>query len=309
LKTRKIMIAGINGMVGKSIKNSLENSGYVNIVGPSSIELDFRDFHKTKSYLEKEMPDIIIVAAARVGGIMANIENPVSFLQDNLEIQTSIIKAAHLSNINNLIFLSSSCVYPREVLQPMKEEYLMTGKLEPTNEGYAIAKLAGMKLIEAYRKQYNRNYFSLIPCNLYGPHDNFDPIHSHVVSGLIRKLHEAKHESFNKVTLWGTGNAKRELMYVEDFASAVIYFIENPINKGYINIGTGNDISIKDLSMKIAHLIDFKGEIDFDEAKPDGMPRKVMDISELNQLGWTSSINLDQGLALTIKWYIENFKN
>lgn len=309
MKNRKIMIAGINGMVGKSIKHILEKSGYLNIVGPSSKDLDFRDYNKTKKYMELENPEVIIFAAAKVGGILANIHNPVTFLQDNLEIQNSIIKAAHESNINNMIFLSSSCIYPREVSQPMKEEDLMTGILEPTNEGFALAKLSGMKLIEAYRKQYNRNYFSLIPCNIYGPHDNFDPINSHVVAGLIYKIFEAKENRLEKITLWGTGLAKRELMYSEDLANAVLHFIENPINQAYINVGTGHDISIKELSEKIIDYIGYKGQVEFDHSKPDGMPMKVMDTSKASKLGWSSSIYLDEGLKHTIKWYEENIKS
>ena len=294
-------------MVGNAIKDELIRLGYNKdrIIGYSSKDLDLRNLTLTKEYLLGEKPDIVIISAAKVGGIMANINNPVSFLQDNLEIQTSLIRACHETDINNVIFLSSSCVYPREAPQPMKEKYILSGKLEPTNEGYAIAKISGMKLIEAYRNQYNRNYTSLIPCNIYGINDNFDPENSHVVAALIRKFMDAKKKNLDRVSIWGTGSAKRELMFTQDLANAVVHFIENPCPYPYINIGTGKDVSIKELANTLAELIGYKGMIEFDKSKPDGMPRKVLDVSLSNNFGWKSNISLIQGLDKTIKWYVE----
>jgi GDP-L-fucose synthase len=308
---KRIYIAGINGMAGKAIKDELLNSGFNhdNILGHSSAELDLRDYKLTKEFLKREKPEAVIIAAAKVGGILANINNPVTFLQDNLEIQTSLIRACHELNINNVIFLSSSCVYPRDSIQPMKEEFILTGKLEPTNENYALAKLSGMKLIEAYRNQYNRNYMSLIPCNLYGIYDNFDPESSHVVAGLIRKFTYAKNNNLPSVTIWGTGNAMRELMFSKDLAKAVVHFLNHQSPSAYINIGTGKDISISDLAYKIAKLVEYSGSIEFDSTKPDGMPRKVLDVSIANNLGWKSLTSLDEGLANTIKWYRDNHQN
>jgi GDP-L-fucose synthase len=300
------MIAGIKGMVGASIKRVLYEAGYPYVFGPSSKELDFRNYKKTLNYMKREKPDILIIAAARVGGIKENINNPVSFLQDNLELQTSLIKAAHNSDINTVIFLSSSCVYPRESNQPMKEEYLLSGKLEPTNEGYAIAKLSGMKLIEAYRSEYKRNYISLIPCNVYGPNDNFDLNSSHVVAGLIHRLVIAKEKNLPRIELWGTGNAKRELMFSLDLADATKFVIENPISLPYINVGTGEDVTIKELATKISTILGYNGEIIFDKINPDGMHQKLLDISLLLNKGWKSSVLLDEGLNRTIEWFLKN---
>jgi GDP-L-fucose synthase len=300
------MIAGIKGMVGASIKRVLDEAGYSYVFGPSSKELDFRNYEKTFEYMMREKPDILIITAAKVGGIKANINNPVSFLQDNLELQTSLIKAAHNSDINTVIFLSSSCVYPRKSNQPMKEEYLMSGKLEPTNEGYALAKLSGMKLIEAYRNEYNRNYISLIPCNIYGPNDNFDLNSSHVVAGLIHRLNIAKENNNQRIELWGTGNAKRELMFSLDLADAIKYVIENPISLPYINVGNGVDITIYELAAKIAKIVGYNGEIIFDKINPDGMPQKLLDISILSNHGWKSSVSLDEGLNRTFEWFLQN---
>jgi len=300
------MIAGIKGMVGASIKRVLDEAGYSYVFGPSSKELDFRNYEKTFEYMMREKPDILIITAAKVGGIKANINNPVSFLQDNLELQTSLIKAAHNSDINTVIFLSSSCVYPRKSNQPMKEEYLMSGKLEPTNEGYALAKLSGMKLIEAYRNEYNRNYISLIPCNIYGPNDNFDLNSSHVVAGLIHRLTIAKENNLQRIELWGTGTAKRELMFSLDLADAIKYVIENPISLPYINVGNGVDITIYELAAKIAKIVGYNGEIIFDKINPDGMPQKLLDISILSNHGWKSSVSLDEGLNRTFEWFLQN---
>lgn len=307
MKSGKIFIAGINGMVGSAIKNELIRLGYSkdNIIGKSSKELDLRDYALTKRYLSFEKPDTVIISAAKVGGIMANINNPITFLQDNLEIQTSLIKSCHEADINNVIFLSSSCVYPREAPQPMKEEYLLTGKLEPTNEGYAIAKLSGMKLIEAYRNQHKRNYTSLIPCNIYGINDDFDPENSHVVAALIRKFIYAKENDLDSVSIWGTGNAMRELMFTQDLANAVVHFIENPSPYPYVNVGTGRDLPIRELASQISEIVGYKGLVEFDKSKPDGMPRKVLDISRLTSLGWTSKFSLVDGLSKTIQWYKE----
>jgi GDP-L-fucose synthase len=308
LNSLKIFIAGANGFIGKSIKAKLLESGYSNLFTPSSSELDYRDSNKTKEYLKKANPDWIIIAAAKVGGIKANIEYPVELIIDNLEIQNSIIRSAHELNINNLLFLSSSCVYPRNSLQPMKEDYILSGKPEPTNESFAIAKIAGMKLIDAYRKQYKRNYFSLIPCNIYGPHDSFDLEYSHFVAALIRKIVCAKNSNQRYIDLWGTGTARRELMFVDDIADAILYFIENPPKVSLLNIGTGIDFTIKEIAEKISTIVNFKGKINFDESYPDGMPIKVMDVSLAKQHNWQSSTDVLDGLRKTIEWYTSVYR-
>lgn len=303
-KESKIFIAGRSGLVGSSIERRFREKGYQNIVGLRSKELDLRNQMAVQKYFELERPEYVILAAAKVGGINANIEHPAEFLYDNLMIQNNIIDYSYKFGVKKLLFLGSSCIYPRLSPQPMKEEYLLDGKLEPTNEGYAIAKIAGLKLCEMYNKQYGTNFISVMPCNIYGIGDNFDPNHSHVVAGLIRRIHEAKVKNHSSVEVWGTGNARRELLFSEDLADACLFLFENYSGNDFINIGTGEDISIKDLVYLIKDVVGFKGEIIFDTSKPDGMPQKLLDLSKIYRIGWRHKTALPDGLQATYKWFL-----
>jgi GDP-L-fucose synthase len=304
MKDRVIFVAGANGMVGRSLVETLTSSGYSHLLTPSSSELNLTNYNSVFEYFVRNKPDIVIIAAAKVGGIMANINEPVDFIENNLFIQTNLIKVSSLTNVKKLIFIASSCIYPRLSKQPMKEDYILSGPLEPTNQYYSIAKLAGIKHIEAYKKQFNKNFLSLIPCNLYGKNDNFDPISSHVIAGLIRKFHLAKMEDLKEVVLWGTGHARREFLFVDDFAKSVVYFIENNISEAFINIGSGVDYSIKELAGIIASIIGYNGSIRFDKVNPDGMPKKLLDISRQVNYGWNSTTTIKQGISLTYEWYL-----
>ena len=297
----KIYIAGHNGMVGSACWRALEAKGYKNIIGYSSKELDLRDQTAVYDILEKEKPDAIIDAAAKVGGILANSTYPYEFLMDNMLIQNNLIKAAHELDISKFIFLGSSCIYPKMAPQPLKEEYLLTGPLEETNQWYAIAKISGVKIIEALRKQYNRDYVSLMPTNLYGPGDNYDLKTSHVLPAMLRKFHEAKENNHSDVVLWGTGLPKREFLNVDDLANAVVYALENKLDRSLYNIGSAEEVSIKDLASLIKNIVGFKGEIIWDETKPDGTPRKLLDSIKINKLGWNSRINLHNGVETVYK--------
>ena len=318
-KNERIFIAGSNGMVGSSIRRSLsknpsnKTNKFPNLLTPSRLELDFLDSISVKNWFKKEKPNIVIIAAAKVGGIHANSKYPAEFLLENLKIQTNIIEAALTEGVRRLLFLGSSCIYPKYATQPIKEEELLNGYLEKTNESYALAKITGIKLCEALRKQYNFDAISLMPTNLYGPNDNYHPLNSHVVPSLIRKFSIAKRDNLSSVTCWGSGLVCRELMHVDDLAEAAIFCLENwfpseidapkdnsgnPLN--YLNVGTGKDISIRELAKKIADIIEFDGEILWDKNMPNGTPRKVLDISRLKKLGWESKIHLTSGLENTI---------
>ena len=293
-------------MVGSACKRALEAKEYKNIIGFSSKELDLRDQSAVFGMLEREKPEAIIDAAAKVGGILANSTYPYEFLMDNMLIQNNLIKAAHELDIPKFIFLGSSCIYPKMSPQPLKEEYLLTGPLEETNQWYAIAKISGVKLIEALREQYNRDYISLMPTNLYGPGDNYDLETSHVLPALIRKFHEAKQSNNKDVVLWGTGVPKREFLHVDDLANAVIYAVENKLNKSLYNVGSAEEVSIKDLARLIKNIVGFKGEIIWDKSKPDGTPRKLLDSSIYRSItGWNPKINLDKGIKNTYKDYYD----
>ncbi|MCG5644658.1 GDP-L-fucose synthase [Flavobacteriaceae bacterium LSUCC0859] len=292
----KILIAGHNGMVGSACWRALKGKGYKSIIGFSSKELDLRDQRAVFKMLEKEKPEVIIDAAAKVGGIIANSTYPYEFLMDNMLIQNNLIKAAHELDIPKFIFLGSSCIYPKMAPQPLKEEYLLTGPLEETNKWYAIAKISGVKLIEALREQYNRDYVSLMPTNLYGPGDNYDLKTSHVLPAMLRKFHEAKESNNSNVVLWGTGSPRREFLHVDDLANAVVYALENKLDRSLYNIGSGEEVSIKELASLIKNIVGFKGEIIWDNSKPDGTPRKLLDSTKINRLGWNSRINLDYGV-------------
>lgn len=305
-KQSKIYIAGRSGQVGSAIERKLRLEGYNNIIGLRSKELDLRNQLDVYEYFKKERPDYVFLAAAMVGGIMANINNPAKFLYDNLAIQNNVIEASRIYKVKKLLFLASSCVYPRLAQQPMKEEYLMDGKLEPTNEGYALAKITGLKMCKYYNQQYKTDYISVMPCNIYGYGDNFDLNTSHVVAALIRRFHEAKVGNHSKVTVWGTGNARREFLFVDDLADACYYLFNTYSGNDFYNVGTGNDVTIKELANIIKSVVGFKGEIVFDCSKPDGMPRKLLDVSKLNRLGWHSVTELKDGLKKTYDYFLEN---
>jgi len=295
----KIYIAGHNGMVGAACWRALEAKGYKNIIGFSSKELDLRDQKAVFDMLEREKPVAIIDAAAKVGGILANSSYPYEFLMDNMLIQNNLISAAHQLDIPKFIFLGSSCIYPKMAPQPLKEEYLLTGPLEETNQWYAIAKISGVKLIEALRNQYNRDYVSLMPTNLYGPGDNYDLETSHVLPAMIRKFHEAKENNHADVVLWGTGTPKREFLHVDDLASAVVFALENKMKDSLYNVGSGSEISIKELAELVQKAIGHKGIITWDKTKHDGTPRKLMDSTKMKELGYDTSISLNEGIKST----------
>lgn len=306
-QSTKIWIAGKNGMAGSSIARRLAERGFTNIIGPSSRELDLRRQEETEEYVRRERPDCVILAAARVGGIQANVASPVGFLLENLEIQNHVISAAVKYEVPKLLFLASSCVYPRLAPQPMREEYLLDGKLEPTNEGYALAKISGLKLCEYINRQYGLAYISVMPCNLYGPGDNYDPVRSHVVPALIRKAHEAKMAGAPCITLWGTGEARREIMYSGDLADACVFLLESGYSDpAFLNVGTGVDMTIRELAETVMEVVGYRGEIRFDPSKPDGMPRKVLDVSRVNKLGWRAKTSLEEGLRKTYSYYLEH---
>tara|TARA_B110000027_G_scaffold125311_1_gene142607 strand:- start:723 stop:1676 length:954 start_codon:yes stop_codon:yes gene_type:complete len=305
-KSDKIYIAGHLGMVGSACWRALEAKGYRNIIGKTSKELDLRDQKAVEEFIIFEKPVAIIDAAAKVGGILANKTYPYEFLMDNMLIQNNLIRSAHENNISKFIFLGSSCIYPKFAPQPLKEEYLLTDSLEPTNEWYAIAKISGIKLIEALRKEYARDYISLMPTNLYGPHDNFDLKSSHVLPAMIRKFHEAKENRHSPVELWGTGTPRREFLHVDDLAQAVLFALENTLEDHLYNVGTGVDLTIKALAELIQSTISHKGYIVWDSDKPDGTPRKLMDSSRLEAQGWSSSFKLKEGVELTYEWFLSS---
>ncbi len=297
-KKSKIYIAGHRGMVGSAILRKLEANGHTNIITRTSSELDLRNQQAVQVFFETEKPDYIFLAAAKVGGIHANNFYRAEFLYDNLMIEANIIHAAHLSGVKKLMFLGSSCIYPKLAPQPLKEEYLLTGPLEQTNEPYAIAKIAGIKLCESYRDQYGSNFISVMPTNLYGYNDNYDLQNSHVLPALIRKFHEAKESNAPTVTVWGTGSPRREFLFADDLAEACVYLMENYDGRELVNIGSGEDIAIKDLALLVKEVVGFGGELVFDTSKPDGTPRKLMDVSKLHSLGFHHKIELREGIAL-----------
>lgn len=302
----KIYVAGHRGMVGSAVKRKLEQEGYENLVYRTSSELDLRNQRAVQDFFEEEQPDVVIDAAARVGGIIANREYPWQFLYENLEIQNNIISSAHEQEVDKLIFLGSSCIYPKHADQPMNEDSLLTGPLEPTNQWYAVAKIAGVKLVDALRRQYDHDYVSLMPTNLYGPNDNFDLETSHVLPAMIRKFHEAKEDNHAPVPLWGTGSPMREFLHVDDVADAVFFTLSNKMEYDLYNVGTGKDITIKDLALLIQDIVGHKGDIEWDTSKPDGTPRKLMDVSRMTEAGWTYNIELEDGIRRTYEWYLEH---
>tara|TARA_B100001059_G_scaffold155823_1_gene155389 strand:+ start:2879 stop:3847 length:969 start_codon:yes stop_codon:yes gene_type:complete len=307
LAGKRVFVAGHKGMVGSALIRALK-AIKCEILTQNSNELDLKDSIKVDKWFKDNKPDTVFLAAAKVGGILANSNYPANFLYDNLAIQNSVIAASYKYNVKKLMFLGSSCIYPRDAEQPLKESSLLTGELEPTNEAYAIAKIAGIKLCEFYRKQYGVDYISVMPTNLYGPGDNFHPQNSHVVAALISRFHEAKKLNKKNIVLWGSGKPLREFMHVDDLASGLIFLMENYSQDKHINIGTGKEISIKDFSNIIKFISGWVGKIEFDDSFPDGMPRKVMDVSKIHKLGWRHKIDLEQGLKEAYNWYDINHK-
>ncbi len=315
LSGKKIYLAGHNGMVGSAIHRRLTAAGYQNIVTRNYPEIDLIRQSEVEELFEKEKPELVIVAAAKVGGIVANNTYRAQFIYENLMIEANIIHAAYKHNVEKLIFLGSSCIYPKLAPQPLKEEYLLTGLLEQTNEPYAIAKIAGIKMCESYYRQYGSNFFSVMPTNLFGYYDNFNLETSHVLPALMRKFHEAKAEGKSSVELWGTGKPLREFMFVDDLADAIFYLMEKIEGKDlyeqgltHINIGTGEDLTIAELAEMIKKIVDFKGEIIYDSTKPDGTPRKLMDVSRLHNLGWNHKTSLEEGIKKTYEWFVNQLE-
>lgn len=308
-KNNRIYIAGHNGMVGSAIKRKLESRGFSNLILCKSSVLDLRDQASTTAFFKKERPEYVFLAAAKVGGIMANSTYQGEFIYDNLMIQNNVIDASYRMGVKKLMFLGSSCIYPKMAPQPLKEEYLLTGALEPTNEPYAIAKIAGVKLCDAYRSQYGCNFISVMPTNLYGPNDNYDLNTSHVLPALIRKFHEAKIFGKEEVEIWGTGTPKREFLHSDDMADACIFLMNNFDEPGLVNIGVGEDISIKDLALIIKEIVGFKGCLTFNSSMPDGTPRKVLDVNKIRKLGWEAKISLKEGIRSVYeefkRWYYD----
>lgn len=300
-----ILVAGATGLAGSAIVRELTRIG-MPVVGVSSRDVNLLDRDATFKYLSKLKPDVVIDAAAKVGGINANNSYPVEFLSNNIQIQTNLMDASHAVNVDRFVFLGSNCIYPKNCPQPIKEEYILTGVLEPTNSAYAIAKLAGIELIKSYRKEYGHKWISVMPINLYGPNDNFDLKSSHVFPALIRKFTDAVRNDFETVTVWGTGKPRREFLHVDDLSKAIILCLNKYDSEEHINIGTGSDLTINELASKIAEISGFKGEIIWDSLQADGTPQKVLDIQKITNLGWKPSITLEQGIKSTIEWYLEN---
>ena len=304
-KSAKIYVAGHRGMVGSAIYRKLVKEGYTNLITRTSAELDLRDQQAVADFFSTEKPDYVFLAAAKVGGIIANNTYRADFLYENLAIQNNVIHQAYSNDVKKLMFLGSSCIYPKLAPQPLKEEYLLTGLLEETNEPYAIAKIAGIKMCDAYRDQYNCNFISVMPTNLYGYNDNYHPQNSHVLPALIRKFHEAKINNTPEVVIWGSGSPMREFLFADDLADACYFLMDSYNEPNLINIGTGEDLTIKDLALLLKKVIGFEGELTFDSSKPDGTPRKLMDVSKLHQLGWKHQVELEEGVKLAYQDFLE----
>jgi GDP-L-fucose synthase len=305
-KSEKIYIAGHRGMVGSAITRALEAAGYANLLKRSRAEVDLADTSAVARFFQKEKPEIVVFAAAKVGGIKANNDFPVEFLIDNLRIQTNVIAAAHENGARKVLFLGSSCIYPKHAPQPIPESALLTGPLEPTNEAYAIAKIAGVKLCQAYAREYGANFISAMPSNLYGPNESFDLETSHVLAALLRKAHEAKTKRAGELVVWGTGAPRREFLHVDDCASACLFLLEKYDSPEIINVGSGEDVTIRELAELICDVVGFEGELTWDKTKPDGTPRKLLDVSKLRALGWKATISLRDGIAQTYDWFLKN---
>ena len=307
-KHSKIYVAGHNGMVGSAIVRALKNHGFSDIIVRSSKELNLTRQNEVENFFTYEKPEYVFLAAAKVGGIYANSTYPAEFIYDNLMIECNVIHASYQNKVRKLLFLGSSCIYPKLSPQPIKEEYLLSGYLEPTNEAYAIAKISGIELCKFYREQYGCDFISVMPTNLYGPNDNFHLENSHVLPALIRKFHEAKINNYNKVVVWGTGKARREFLYVDDLAEACIFLMKEYSGETHLNIGTGMDLEIKELAEIIKNIVNYKGEIVYDFLKPDGTPQKLLDVSKINKIGWKAKTDLLDGITKTYQWYVNNEK-
>jgi len=301
----KIYLAGHTGLVGSAIMRKLESEGYKNIITRTFEELDLTDQKATREFFEKERPEFVFLAAAKVGGIHANNTYPADFIYINLMIECNVIKAAHEFGVKKLLFLGSSCIYPKMAPQPIKEEYLLSGYLEETNEAYALAKISGLKMCQYFNKQYGTNFISVMPTNLYGPNDNFDLNTSHVLPALIRKFHEAKINNAPYVEIWGTGTPRREFLYVDDLADACLFLMKNYSGNDFFNVGTGEDVTIRELAELIGEVVGCKGELKFDTSKPDGTPRKLLDVSRIHEAGWRYKIELKKGLEMTYEWFVQ----
>ncbi len=305
-KDAKIYVAGHRGLAGSAIVRNLEKNGYTNIVARTHEELELMDAEAVRLFFETEKPEYVFLAAARVGGILANNTYPADFFRENIIVQTNVLHQAHLSGVKKLLFLGSSCIYPKLAPQPIKEEYLMTGPLEETNSGYALAKIAGIEMCQAYRRQFGSNFIAVMPTNLYGPYDNFSPERGHVLPALLRRFHEAKNSGISSVTVWGTGAPKREFLHSEDLGNASVFLMETYNDPSIINVGAGTDVSIKELAEQVKDTVGYSGDIMWDTSKPDGTPRKLLDVSKLHALGWHHSIELPEGLRSTYEWYVKN---
>jgi len=304
-RNSRVFVAGHGGLVGSAIMRRLERDGFTNVLTATRAELDLRDQAAVTAWFAEHRPDHVFLVAGTVGGIMANSTRPAEFIYDNMMIHGTVVHAAHLSGVSKLLYLGSSCIYPREADQPISEDALLTGPLEPTNEAYAIAKIAGIRLCQAYRQQYGSDFISAMPTNLYGPNDNFDLTSSHVLPALMRKFHDARSADGTVVEVWGTGAPMREFLHVDDLADACLFLMDNYSDVGHVNVGTGVDLPIRELAEKIRDIVYPEAELRFDPSKPDGMPRKVLDTSKLNGLGWKPSIDLDEGIASTYAWFLE----
>ncbi|WP_144110198.1 GDP-L-fucose synthase family protein [Paraburkholderia sp. BCC1886] len=306
-KQARIFVAGHRGMVGSALVRRLAAEGYSNVVTRTRAELDLTDQAAVNRFFEVEQIDVVLLAAARVGGIFANASQPGQFIYENLVIETNVIHAAYRARVERLVFFGSSCIYPKLCPQPIREEYLLGSALEPTNDAYAIAKIAGLKLCEAYNREYNTQYVSLMPTNLYGPNDNYDLNSSHVLPALLRKAHEARLDGFPSLMVWGSGTPRREFLHVDDLAAATLFVLENDITDGLFNVGVGEDLAIRELAECICKVVGFEGELVFDASKPDGTPRKLLDVSRLAQMGWRASIGLEEGIAATYRDFVETY--
>ena len=305
-KDETIFVAGHRGMVGSAIHRRLSKDGFTRVLGRTRAELDLLDRHAVRAFFEKERPAVVVDAAAKVGGILANNEQPVEFLLQNLTIQNNLIEAAADFGTRKLLFLGSSCIYPKMAPQPISEDSLLTGPLEPTNDAYAMAKIAGIKLCQSYAREYGKNFISGMPTNLYGPHDNYDLHNSHVLPAFIRKVHEAKQAGAKSITVWGTGTPRREFLHTDDLADACLFLLENYDQPDLINIGCGEDVTIRELAETVCDVLGFDGSLEFDASKPDGTPRKLLDISKIKSLGWSPKIPLRDGIADAYRWFVEN---
>lgn len=308
-KTDKIFVAGHRGLVGSAIVRNLEAKGYTNIVKRTHKELDLKDQAGVNRFFDEEKPDVVVLAAAKVGGINANNTTPAEFAYENMQIQCNVIHAAHTHNVKKLLFLGSTCIYPRMAPQPIPEDALLTGPLETTNEAYAIAKISGLEMCKFYKRQYGDDYISCMPTNLYGPHDNYDLSGSHVMPAMIRKFHEAKVNNAPNVELWGTGTPLREFLYVDDMADACVFLLENYSGEQHVNIGTGVEVTIKELAETVKRIVGYEGEIVWNKDMPDGTPRKLTDVTKLHNLGWKHKVDLEEGVKLSYDWFRENYKD